>query len=471
MDREAHDDEEHEEEEEDDEEDEESPLSGAGDGDGAVETGSRMGSEGADAEIGEGTEARIKGGIEADAPPSSPAAAAYSVSTLASSVAPLGALGAGRPCPGPRVEREEREREIRPPTDRELGWTILQQSLPGFQVPTAEAVVQNWAAIEAYLAEIGADPQDVVEGRVEVGRPRSRERRDMSVHPTAVESIDPHTLTTRLGRRGRHYQDLWEEEAFISRTQQGAIFTPLQDWADLLPGYRDNHDGAYIEHMHANLRPTWSWAVRAKEVKTKRSGGGNLDGSSGGGHGSRCFGDLARPEDDVQGMDIVPPPCPVAMHHPAAWGLHNRDIASFLWAQPHALDRDSRAIAGGHSPTAETGIGKPGAIRSTSPSRTASPREAPAHARGQSTLSADVYQCLHPAAFTSMGPLGPAPPSPQKLRTRRGGAAGWEGMEDGVVPASAAVEDSDELSLLYEKGALLSLNFSLFCSIEWFSPP
>jgi hypothetical protein len=96
-----------------------------------------------------------------------------------------------------------------------------------------------------------------------------------------------------LGKRGRFYIDMWDEDDWIFRYKQGA--DPLEKWSDMFHNYSENHDGAYRE-----------WAVQNTDpVRISKTSWGD-DGEV------------------VQTADILAPPVPVSLQHPASWGLHAR---------------------------------------------------------------------------------------------------------------------------------------------------
>ena len=105
----------------------------------------------------------------------------------------------------PAPEPHDSIAQTRPPTDREMAWAILQETLPGFEAGTAQAVARQWAEVERYFLELETEPMEVLAGRAKVGLPRPRERRDIAEHPSLSEPA-PHSLYARLGKRGRFYQ-------------------------------------------------------------------------------------------------------------------------------------------------------------------------------------------------------------------------------------------------------------------------
>ena len=64
---------------------------------------------------------------------------------------------------------------------------------------------------------------------------------------TFTENIDrPHNLIA-LGKRGRYYMDVWDEEAFIRKND--LTVPALSSWSDLINGYHDDFDSSYKDHM------------------------------------------------------------------------------------------------------------------------------------------------------------------------------------------------------------------------------
>mmetsp|Transcript_26241 Transcript_26241/g.43740 ORF Transcript_26241/g.43740 Transcript_26241/m.43740 type:complete len:1152 (-) Transcript_26241:1806-5261(-) len=128
---------------------------------------------------------------------------------------------------------------------------------------------------------------------------------------------DSSDATVKLGKRGRYCLDIWEEEEFIARTRSKTHtqLRPLYDWGDLFHShaYDENHDGFYRDWLVSQQVEAKS-EIRQKGTMTKRKKSA-ID---------PIFKSVA-PEVDTSSLaSIKPPPVPVAIHHPACWGiLHN----------------------------------------------------------------------------------------------------------------------------------------------------
>ena len=76
---------------------------------------------------------------------------------------------------------------------------------------------------------------------------------------------------TRLGRRGRHYSEVWQEEDYLeplsASTQK---FQPLSDWGQLLRNYSDNHDGYYRDWLLQTYRGKLEVLRTSKSFKKRR---------------------------------------------------------------------------------------------------------------------------------------------------------------------------------------------------------
>jgi hypothetical protein len=123
-----------------------------------------------------------------------------------------------------------------------------------------------------------------------------------SAYPLEIDwkEVDDHPLSSAyngfdkidLGKRGRWYKDVWNEEDFFARSKQRtSIYSnhpdhvdlyPLDDWSELLHNYNDDFDGNYLKWLTYVTRDL----------------------------------DLSK-----NAPIIVTPPVPSAVHHPAAWGL------------------------------------------------------------------------------------------------------------------------------------------------------
>ena len=104
---------------------------------------------------------------------------------------------------------------------------------------------------------------------------------------------------THLGKRNRLYLDVWKEQDYIERSKQRHRFEPLSRWTDLLKNYSDNHDGYYRTWMLGQIRPRNRYADPFRKSSQAK-----------------------------EGVKVISPPVPAAVHHPAAWGLHSRTSPS-----------------------------------------------------------------------------------------------------------------------------------------------
>ena len=103
-----------------------------------------------------------------------------------------------------------------------------------------------------------------------------------------------------LGKRGRRYTDVWNEEDFIHKTKQHHLFRAIDDWSTLISPHSDDHDGAYRD---------WSIHQSALLVNKIKKGFRNFEASD-------------------FGFEYVSPPVPVSTVHPACWGPNARTTAS-----------------------------------------------------------------------------------------------------------------------------------------------
>ena len=103
-----------------------------------------------------------------------------------------------------------------------------------------------------------------------------------------------------LGKRGRRYTDVWNEEDFIHKTKQHHLFRAIHDWSTLISPHSDDHDGAYRD---------WSIHQSALLVNKIKKGFRNFEASD-------------------FGFEYVSPPVPVSTVHPACWGLNARTTAN-----------------------------------------------------------------------------------------------------------------------------------------------
>lgn len=131
----------------------------------------------------------------------------------------------------------------------------------------------------------------------------------LDTHKPVLEQANQE-INVSLGKRGRYFLDIWEEEDFLLRNKPKAKLRSLRSWDDLFhAGYSDNHDGCYRDWLLAQQQETKSRLMGAKGGRKKR----------------QCdpiFWSAVVAAFDNTGLKrIVPPPVPVAIHHPAGWGI------------------------------------------------------------------------------------------------------------------------------------------------------
>ena len=103
-----------------------------------------------------------------------------------------------------------------------------------------------------------------------------------------------------LGKRGRRYTDVWNEEDFIHKTKQHHLFRAIDDWSSLVSPHSDTHDGSYRD---------WTNHQSALLVNKLKKGFRHFEASD-------------------MGFEYISPPVPVATVHPACWGPSARSIAN-----------------------------------------------------------------------------------------------------------------------------------------------
>lgn len=131
-------------------------------------------------------------------------------------------------------------------------------------------------------------------------------------------------LLGRLGRRGRHYAEVWQEEDYIASSVTGLDHTKrkahrlrggfeqiLTSWQDIFVNYSENHDGYYRDWFLNHLSQRDCKMSNSKSLKKRKKKRLNGKGSSG------IYDDEIAPP---------PPPIPVSAQHPAAWGIGWRNI-------------------------------------------------------------------------------------------------------------------------------------------------
>jgi hypothetical protein len=116
-----------------------------------------------------------------------------------------------------------------------------------------------------------------------------------------------------LGKRGRLYNDVWNEEDFLMK-YRGYAFKKCLDWSDILRNYHDDHDGSYIEWLlfqlhHRKQNPLQS-PPRHRLSSQEFSQGPVIQ--------------INYSPNINSALSIIPPPVPVSTQHPASWGPGNR---------------------------------------------------------------------------------------------------------------------------------------------------
>ena len=119
-----------------------------------------------------------------------------------------------------------------------------------------------------------------------------------------------------LGKRGRRYTDVWNEEDFIHKTKQHHLFRVIDDWPTLISPHSDDHDGAYRD---------WSIHQSALLVNKIKKGFRNFEASD-------------------FGFEYVSPPVPVSTVHPACWGPNARTTASNVLSRTRKKSGDDGRI-------------------------------------------------------------------------------------------------------------------------------
>jgi hypothetical protein len=136
-----------------------------------------------------------------------------------------------------------------------------------------------------------------------------------------LPQFDPSIFRTRtLGKRGRLYDELWDEEdylekksALIERCNGSSNLIPfrtsiIKSWSEILNNYRDDHDGVYVD----SLLETSLEKIKQKKIdevyNIKREGD----------RIKLC----TKQEEGI--LYAYSPTVPVSCHHPAAWGRFRR---------------------------------------------------------------------------------------------------------------------------------------------------
>ena len=113
-----------------------------------------------------------------------------------------------------------------------------------------------------------------------------------------------------LGKRKRCYEEIQEEEEFLSRCTSSVLkkVPLLRDWSELLHHYCDSHDGYYRE-----------WSLLRSSSSCSCSSSSSFSSSSSSPH-----------------FSLGLPPVPIHQQHPASWGFRSRTSPTLL-AEPQAF--------------------------------------------------------------------------------------------------------------------------------------
>jgi hypothetical protein len=149
-----------------------------------------------------------------------------------------------------------------------------------------------------------------------------------------------------LGKRGRRYVEVWEEQDFIWKSNQGDSFKTLADWSELLKSYSDSHDGAYREWNATDTALSNKEINKELKKNSKYLKYSNDDCKKGSNKSTRVnelsspssFGDhnqvkklkdFSKTGDGfkVNGFRVTAPPVPTTVCHPSCWGVSARQVA------------------------------------------------------------------------------------------------------------------------------------------------
>ena len=128
---------------------------------------------------------------------------------------------------------------------------------------------------------------------------------------TTRQIITAQQPVTLLGKRGRYFLDVWDEEDYLSRIRTTTNLRPLYNWSELFhSSYADNHDGCYRDWL-VNCQEAAK--VRLNDPKFKKNKKRSSD---------PIFRHDGVDKVDNQGLAaLIPPPVPVAIQHPASWAI------------------------------------------------------------------------------------------------------------------------------------------------------
>jgi hypothetical protein len=156
-------------------------------------------------------------------------------------------------------------------------------------------------------------PPQEIEKILKICWPNILEHQESKLNSTP-EISDPScsTLGGLLGKRGRLYNDVWNEEDFLVKYR-----VPLKncsEWSNILRNYHDDHDGCYIEWLlfqlhHRKQNPLQS-PPRHRQSFQEPSQAPVIQ--------------MNYTPNVHFALSIIPPPVPISMQHPASWGPGNR---------------------------------------------------------------------------------------------------------------------------------------------------
>ena len=118
-----------------------------------------------------------------------------------------------------------------------------------------------------------------------------------------------------LGKRGRRYTDVWDEEDYFDGCDENGAVRTAQDWSHLLRSYSDTHDGAYIDWSICDLRKRESALKKGQK------------------HGKKIRTIPSEAVTTAGGTDFtyLRPPVPSAIFHPSCWGIESRRTAAITF--------------------------------------------------------------------------------------------------------------------------------------------
>lgn len=131
-------------------------------------------------------------------------------------------------------------------------------------------------------------------------------------HHTQAISDAKESINVTLGKRGRYFLDIWEEDEFMQRNKTKSKFRSLRSWEDLFyPGYGDTHDGCYRDWLLSELQERKKINASGGKSKKRRSA-------------DPIFWSAVMAPSESTLAHITAPPVPVAIHHPAAWSIRTQ---------------------------------------------------------------------------------------------------------------------------------------------------